>query len=214
MPPAQLTEATPAELATGVLAVLAGGDVQTAAAAHRLHPDELTEAVQTYQAAGYAALEHRVEKRWHQVYVEFPDWEQAETIAAARLGPHLDELESRGVVSGWWFLRKRPCWRVRLRSLDRGSPTAIIETLWRTLDLEKGGEIAANLDRLYSFMLNRLTQVDLKNDPAPAREVMTLLEPLRRSWHEIVQREAQAAAAQRPDPTDGAGPDRRMAVTA
>jgi hypothetical protein len=56
--------------------------------------------------------------------------------------------------------------------------------------------------------------VVLKNDPAPAREVMTLLEPLRRSWHEIVQREAQAAAAQRPDPTDGAGPDRRMAVSA
>ena len=92
--------------------------------------------------------------------------------------------------------------------------SAIIETLWRTLDLEKGGEIAANLNRLYNFMLNRLTQVDLKNDPEPAREVMTLLEPLRRSWHEIVQREAQVAAAQRPDPAQGAGPERRMAVSA
>ncbi|HWA44897.1 MAG TPA: flagellar export chaperone FliS, partial [Hypericibacter adhaerens] len=90
----------------------------------------------------------------------------------------------------------------------------IIETLWRTLDLEKGGEIAANLDKLYGFMLDRLTQVDLKNDPAPAREVATLLEPLRRSWHELVQREAQAAAAQRPDPAAAGNTDRRLAVSA
>jgi flagellar secretion chaperone FliS len=71
----------------------------------------------------------------------------------------------------------------------------IIETLWLTLDLEKGGEIAANLDRLYSFMLQHLTQVDLRNDPAPAAEVIELLEPLRRSWHELVINEAKAAQA-------------------
>jgi flagellar protein FliS len=119
--------------------------------------------------------------------------------AIGSLGEAIQAIE-RGDIQARWNANQRA--------------TAIIETLWRTLDLEKGGEIAANLDRLYNFMLNRLTQVDLKNDPAPAREVMTLLEPLRRSWHEIAQREAQAAAAQRPDPTDGAGPDRRMAVSA
>lgn len=77
----------------------------------------------------------------------------------------------------------------------------IIETLWMTLDLEKGGEIAANLDRLYSFMLQHLTQVDLKNDPKPAAEVAALLEPLRRSWHEIAAKEAKAQSQQRAETT-------------
>lgn len=70
----------------------------------------------------------------------------------------------------------------------------IIETLWVTLDLEKGGEIAANLDRLYGFMLQHLTLVDLKNDPKPAAEVAALLEPLRRSWHELALKEAKTTA--------------------
>lgn len=119
--------------------------------------------------------------------------------AIGSLGEAVQAIE-RGDIQGRWNANQRA--------------TNIIETLWRTLDLEKGGEIAANLEKLYNFMLNRLTQVDLKNDPAPAREVATLLEPLRRSWHELVQREAQAAAAQRPDPASGAGPDRRLTVSA
>lgn len=74
----------------------------------------------------------------------------------------------------------------------------ILETLWMTLDLEKGGEIAANLDKLYRFMLQHLTLVDLKNDPKPAAEVAALLEPLRRSWHEIALKEATAAVLSQP----------------
>jgi len=58
----------------------------------------------------------------------------------------------------------------------------IITHLWTTLNIEQGGEIAGNLSRLYGFMLSRLTLVDVKNDPEPAREVIGLLEPLRESW--------------------------------
>src|SRR3546814_8494205 len=61
----------------------------------------------------------------------------------------------------------------------------IIEALWITLDMDRGGEIAANLDRLYGFMLNRLLAVDIHNDPKPARDVIALLEPLRQSWQEL-----------------------------
>lgn len=97
-----------------------------------------------------------------------------------------------------------------IRAIDRGDiqgrwtannqAGTIIETLWMTLDLEKGGEIAANLERLYSFMLQHLTQVDLRNDPKPAAEVIKLLEPLRRSWHELAHNEARAAQAAAPQP--------------
>lgn len=74
----------------------------------------------------------------------------------------------------------------------------VIETLWATLDVEQGGEIAENLNRLYSFMLQHLSTVDFKNDPKPAQEVIALLEPLRQSWHELARRTEVDAGAARP----------------
>ena len=71
----------------------------------------------------------------------------------------------------------------------------IITHLFATLDIERGGEIAANLSRLYSFMLSRLTFVDVRNDPEPAREVIALLEPLRESWNQIARGDKPAATA-------------------
>jgi len=74
----------------------------------------------------------------------------------------------------------------------------VIETLWATLDVEQGGEIAQNLNRLYSFMLQHLPAVDFRNDPKPAEEVIALLEPLRQSWHELARRTETDAGGARP----------------
>ena len=80
----------------------------------------------------------------------------------------------------------------------------IITHLFRTLDLEKGGEVASNLDALYGYMLLRLPEVDANNDARVAEEVIELLEPLRASWNELArsstnfqmdQREIAAIAA-------------------
>lgn len=60
----------------------------------------------------------------------------------------------------------------------------IINHLRMTLDRERGGEVAVNLDRLYGFMLMRLHQINLRNDPQSAQEVIGLLEPLRLAWHQ------------------------------
>lgn len=74
--------------------------------------------------------------------------------------------------------------------------TDIIMHMWQTLDMEKGGEIAVNLDRLFSFILNKLPKVDMDNDPEPAREVIKLLEPLHESWKQLaMQKPAQGAAS-------------------
>lgn len=72
--------------------------------------------------------------------------------------------------------------------------TEIISHMWSTLDLEKGGEIAKNLEGLFSFMMSRLAEVDFKNDPAPALEVIELLEPLRQSWHRVARGDTEGAA--------------------
>ena len=74
-------------------------------------------------------------------------------------------------------------WRANARAME------ILTHMWSTLDVEKGGEIAKNLDSLFSFMLSRLPEVDMRNDPEPAREVIALIEPLRESWRELARRE-------------------------
>lgn len=132
----------PCELAAGVLEVLAGTDADTIAADHALDPADLDDAVQTYQAAGLAALEQRAEHTWYQVRVRFPDWSAAETVGTTTLGPSLDRLRTDRAVAGWWFLRKYPCWRLRLlradtaavnRVLDELSDTGVIERWWPTV---------------------------------------------------------------------------------
>lgn len=67
---------------------------------------------------------------------------------------------------------------------NKNKAVEIINHLFVTLDLEKGCEIASNLEALYVYMLQRLLDVDVKNDARAAVEVIELLEPLRASWRE------------------------------
>lgn len=67
--------------------------------------------------------------------------------------------------------------------------TEIITHMWSNLDKERGGEIADNLESIFSFILARLPEVDLHNDPEPAREAIELLEPLAESWRELARNE-------------------------
>jgi flagellar protein FliS len=70
-------------------------------------------------------------------------------------------------------------WKANKRAME------IVEHLQMTLNTEQGGEVAANLDAIYGYVLRELPRVDLKNDPAPAREAVRLLEPLCESWRQI-----------------------------
>lgn|GEM_PF-302058 len=84
----------------------------------------------------------------------------------------------------------------------------ILAQLATALDLVNGGEIAGNLERLYKYMLLRLMDVDMKNDPAAAREVIELCEPLRKSWHTLARQMDQQAEQQQAgtDTAEGAAP--------
>ncbi|WP_329087731.1 MULTISPECIES: thiopeptide-type bacteriocin biosynthesis protein [unclassified Streptosporangium] len=50
---------------------------------------------------------------WHQINVAFPDWAGAEHAALAHLVPLLIAAERDGLLTSWFFIRKKPCWRVR-----------------------------------------------------------------------------------------------------
>ena len=58
----------------------------------------------------------------------------------------------------------------------------LIAHLSNTLDMDQGGEIAANLERLYTHCMIRLMDVDRHNSADAANEVIRLLTPLRDSW--------------------------------
>ena len=68
-----------------------------------------------------------------------------------------------------------------------GKSMGIIGGLRDSLDLSKGGELASNLDNLYSFMLQRLTVANLNNDAAILDEVSALLRDVKEGWDAIRQ---------------------------
>ena len=52
------------------------------------------------------------------------------------------------------------------------------------LDLEKGGELAANLADLYDYMVRRLLQANLRNDVQAIEEVEGLLSNIEDAWNQ------------------------------
>ncbi len=60
----------------------------------------------------------------------------------------------------------------------------LIAELKSSLDFEQGKHIARSLDQLYTYMLKRLTEANLRQDPEPLREVIKLMRTLESAWAE------------------------------
>jgi len=59
-----------------------------------------------------------------------------------------------------------------------------------TLDFEKGGKIAQDLDKLYDFMLFHLTEANIEKNPAKIQNVISLVETVAAAYREIVEKPA------------------------
>ena len=57
--------------------------------------------------------------------------------------------------------------------------------LQASLDLEKGGEIAANLADLYAYCSRRLLHANLKSDVEAVQEVKKLMSEIREAWAQV-----------------------------
>ena len=68
--------------------------------------------------------------------------------------------------------------------------TDIVGELQAVLNLREGGEVAFNLDRLYSYCRRRIMESHLQADPAGLMEVARLMTPLRDAWAEARVKQA------------------------
>lgn len=66
-----------------------------------------------------------------------------------------------------------------------GNAIEMLGYLQSCLDMEQGGEIAQNLDRLYAYMIERLFQASSTNDPALLDEVGALVREIKTGWEGI-----------------------------
>jgi len=78
-----------------------------------------------------------------------------------------------------------------------GGGSAIILSLRDSLDMNQGGDIARNLDALYTYMSERLVDANIANDLSRLDEVINLLKPIRDGWNEIPMEARSEHAAQR-----------------
>ena len=65
----------------------------------------------------------------------------------------------------------------------------IVTGLADSLDMEKGGEIAADLGKLYEFIDMRLLNANVNNDPVMLDEALRVLNELREAWVGILDQE-------------------------
>lgn len=77
--------------------------------------------------------------------------------------------------------------QVALKGELIGKSVAIIGGLRESLDHQQGGELAGNLDSLYAYMADRLTEANISNEPALLEEVANLLRDIKSGWDAIAQ---------------------------
>ncbi len=106
----------------------------------------------------------------------------AETLAPARQIVLLYDGAIRRIKEARQAIERRA---IEERHVAVGKAAAIIDALHACLDYERGGEIARNLDRLYTYFGIRLQRINLKDDVEACDELIERLGELRASWARI-----------------------------
>ena len=106
---------------------------------------------------------------------------------------------------------------IEARFINNKKAADIISYLMETLDLEQGGEVAENLQRLYFYMFRKLVEVDVKNSTEAVDDVIGHLKKLRASWEKLAKGSAQPAQnseAGSAEPSENGEAPTRISATA
>ena len=74
---------------------------------------------------------------------------------------------------------------LELRTKQLNKASSIVLGLQDTLDTEKGGEIAENLNALYDYILRALMEANRNNDAEKVQEAMNLLVEVKIGWDQM-----------------------------
>jgi flagellar protein FliS len=69
------------------------------------------------------------------------------------------------------------------KALTRAS--RIVVGLQAALDLDKGGDLAANLNELYGYIVRRILHINIHNDLEALQEVRSLIAEVREAWRQV-----------------------------
>jgi len=72
----------------------------------------------------------------------------------------------------------------------------IVTELMATLDMDRGGDIAKNLQSLYSYMFSQLIEANMNKKTEPVVIVIDLLKELRAAWTQINSKKKNDAKTQ------------------
>jgi flagellar protein FliS len=86
------------------------------------------------------------------------------------------------IVTAKGCIRRR---EVAAKGQEIGRAISIIDSLCAALNRKDGGDIAANLEALYDYMMRRLLEANANDDERRLDEVIELLDELRSGWKSI-----------------------------
>lgn len=90
------------------------------------------------------------------------------------------------------------------KSIHLSKASTIVESLRSSLDMSIGGEVSSNLNDLYLYMLDRLSDAAVKNDTEILDEVSSLLKQIKSAWDAIPFSERESALSQMQPEASGA----------
>jgi flagellar protein FliS len=74
---------------------------------------------------------------------------------------------------------------IRARREAMSKALAIVSELQSTLNMDQGGDVAVQLDSLYSWMTESLVRSMVEQNPTPLQDVRKVLQTLRDAWNQI-----------------------------
>ena len=73
-----------------------------------------------------------------------------------------------------------------------GKAQGILWELLGSLNMKEGGVVAENLAKLYRFMIDRLLDANLRQDPKPLEGCLQVLASLQEGWDGLLEKRSEA----------------------
>ncbi|WP_282609737.1 flagellar protein FliS [Pelagibius sp. Alg239-R121] len=110
-------------------------------------------------------------------------------ITESRPGRVMVELHDEAILALSDVLDAIGAQDIETRFNETAAAMQAVTALYTMLDHVNGGELAANLGRIYSTVLANLGRISFTNDPSLASESVELLTPLRDAFDDLDRRE-------------------------